>query len=384
MRFCFTEEQEELKKEIREFFQKEMTGDFQEWLEREQEKESEPASPELAEKLAQKGWLGLQQKLGFQENAIFEEEAGYWRAPVAYHRERPIAWVIQHFGTEEQKRAFLPRMASGEMTISFGYSEPNCGSDLASLTTRAVEDGDEYVINGQKLYTTYAHKATHSILAVRTNPDVPKHRGISLVLVDLKSPGVQIRRLDMMGGRVESSEIFYDNVRVPKLNLIGERDRGWYYLAAALDVQRVRIDEVGELQRVMEELVQLVNETENDGKPLSQDPFIRDLIAQRALEVEAARLLTYRAVWATAKGNMPAHYASMATMYVRETAQRLAETGMEILGLYGPLHARSKWALLKGSVERMCRGAQAWTIAGGTSEIQRNVIAQRGLGLPRQ
>ena len=383
MRFRFTEEQERLKQEIDDYFRREISGELLEWLERQREKDVLLAeSPEFTHKLAEKGWLGLQYSHGFQEGSIFEEESGYWRAPVAYHNERIVGAIIQRAGTEEQKEHFLPKLTSGEITICLGYTEPGCGSDLAALATRAVQDGDEYVINGQKTYTSAVLTANHAIAAARTNTEVPKHKGISLFLVDMKSPGVSIRPLPMMGWSADTGEVFFDDVRVPAFNLIGEKDRGWYYLAEAMDIQRVRVGEVGMQRRIIEELVKFVKETEIDGEPLSNDPFIRDMLAERAIEVEVARLFNYRSVWAVTKGPVPPHYTSMGTMYLRETSQRLAQTATEIMGLYSPLKIGSKWAYLAGSAESWYRAAPAYTLAGGTSEIQRNIIAIRGLGLP--
>ena len=305
-----------------------------------------------------------------------------WDEGLGTHNERIVGAIIQRAGTEEQKEHFLPKLTSGEITICLGYTEPGCGSDLAALATRAVQDGDEYVINGQKTYTSAVLTANHAIAAARTNTEVPKHKGISLFLVDMKSPGVSIRPLPMMGWGAETAEIFFDDVRVPAFNLIGEKDRGWYYLAEAMDIQRVRVGEVGMQRRMIEELVKFVKETEIDGEPLSNDPFIRDMLAERAIEVEVARLFNYRSVWAVTKGPVPPHYTSMGTMYLRETSQRLAQTATEIMGLYSPLKIGSKWAYLAGSAESWYRAAPAYTIAGGTSEIQRNIIAIRGLGLP--
>ena len=384
MRFRFSEAQESLKREISDFFRKELTGELRAWIEKEMAAGAlAPESPEFTERIAEKGWLGLQYSRGFQEGSIFEEEAGYWRAPVAYHNERIVGAIIERAGTEDQKTYFLPRLTRGEITIGLGYSEPGCGSDLAAVRTRAIQDGDEYVINGQKTYTSLGMKATHAIVVARTNAEVPKHKGISLILVDLSLPGVTRRPLPMMGWGKDTAEIFFDDVRVPAFNLIGRRDLGWYYLAASLDIQRVRIGEVGGQRRMMEELVRFVNQTEVNGQPLKDDPYVRDILAQRAIEIEVARLFNYRSVWAAAKGMVSPHYTSMGTMYLRETSQRLAQTICEILGQYAPLKAASKWAQLRGMAESFYRMTPGFTIAGGTSEIQRNVIAQRGLGLPR-
>ena len=384
MRFKFTEEQERLKQEIDDYLSQEMTAELADWVQRQRDSGVLiPEHPEFTKRLAEKGWLGLQYSHGFQEGSIFEEESGYWGAPVAYHNERIVGSIIQRVGSDAQKEHFLPRLASGEVTICLGYSEPGNGSDLAGLTTRAVPDGDDYVVNGQKTYTSAGLHANHAILAARTNTEVRKHKGISLFLVDLSLPGVTVRPLPMMGWGTETAELFFDDVRVPAFNLIGEQDQGWYYLAVALDIQRVRIGEVGGQRRQMEELVKFVKETEIDGRPLSEDPFVRDMIAERAIEVEVARLFNYRSIWAATKGLVPPHYTSMGTMYLRETLQRLSQTATEIMEAYGALKLDSPHALFRGDAESWYRAAPAYTLAGGTSEILRNVIAQRGLGLPR-
>lgn len=386
MRFRFTEEQEKLRKEMDEFFEKEVTPELREEARRSMLAEGGEVPPsvhEFNEKVVAKGWMGLQTNLSFTEGSIFEEEVGYWQAPISYHTERIVMGVLQRYGSEEQKRAFLPKIQSGEMRLCLCYTEPSHGSDLAALETSAVEDGDEYVINGEKMYISAGMAATHGWLAARTNPDVPKHRGISMFIVDLNAPGVTRRPMPTLGAFGTPAEIFFDNVRVPRLNQIGERDRGWYLLAGALDVQRARIGEVGGLRRTMPELVQFLKETKIEGEPLSEDPIVRDKFAQVAIEAEVARLFNYRSVWAGTKGVVPPYYTSMSTMYIRESQQRRAQTMMEIIGLYGQFKEGSKWALLKGLLERNYRAVPALTIAGGTSEIQRNVIAQRGIGLPR-
>lgn len=383
IRFCFTEEQDKLKKEINEYFASELRGDLLEWVEKKLESQISVESSEFTEKLAQKGWLSLQETHGMQEGAIFEELSGYWRAPVAYHNERLVGWLIKKFGTDHQKEYFLPKLINGQITIALGFSEPGCGSDLASLKTKAVADGDEYVVSGQKIYSSNAPRTTHTIAAVRSNPDVPKHKGISLILVDLKSPGVTVRPIPMLRGN-DSAEVFLEDVRVPKENLIGERDRGWYYLAATLEHHRIRIHEVGMQRRLIEELIQYVKETDCNGEPLSNDPFIRDMIAERAIEAEVGRLLNYRSVWASSKGIAQPHYFSMANTQVKETSQRIAQTAMEILGPLGCLQPGAKGAPIRGRMEGFYRWAPAMTIGTGTSEINRNIIAERGLNLPKE
>lgn len=385
MRFRYTEEQEKLSQEIAEYFRQEMSGDLLEWVEKQLESGDVTVceSREFTAKVAETGWLGLHHSRGVQESAIFEEQVGYWRAPVAYHNERIVGAVLEFAGSDEQKEYFLPRLANGEITITLGYTEPGCGSDLAAVTTRAIRDGNEYVINGQKIYSSEVSTANHAFVVARTNTEVEKHKGISLLLVPLDIPGVTVKPLTMLGWGTESSQIFFDDARVPAINLLGEPDRGWYYLSSALDSQRARMLEVGQQKRLMEEIIEFVKEAKDDEEPLSKDPFVCDLLAQRAIEVEVARLFNYRSVWAATKGVVPAQYTSMGNLYLREAGQRIAQTATEMLGLYAPLKWDSKWAQFKGRAEILYRAAPGYTIGGGTAEIQRNVIAQRGLGLPR-
>jgi alkylation response protein AidB-like acyl-CoA dehydrogenase len=264
-----------------------------------------------------------------------------------------------------------------------GYSEPGAGSDLASLQTKAVSDGDDYVVNGSKIWTSNAHHADWMLLLARTDQDAPKHRGITFLMMDMKAPGVSITPIINMAGIHGFNQVFFDNVRVPKRNLVGEENRGWYVGATLLDFERSGVQYSAVARRTLEDLVRFAKETKPDGTTLSRDPVVRNRLADMAIEIEVSRMIAYHIGWMQSQGHVPNKEASVCKLFSTEMQQRLAETGIRMLGLYGQLAPGSKWAPLKGRVERTFLTSHSATLASGTSEIQRNIIATRGLGLPR-
>ncbi len=390
----FTESEESFREEIREFLRTELPDDWDPMG------QGSPFSPgqfpftkELSKKLADKGWLTLAwpeeyggQARSIMEQLVYREEMSYWGAPGTDLGVGAITWVgptLMIAGTEEQKREHLPYIAEAERYWCTLYSEPGSGSDLASLQTSATLDGDDYVINGQKIWTSAAHIADWGWLAARTDPDAPKHRGISLFLLDMKSPGVSVRPIVNMAGGHEFNEVFFEDVRIPKTNLVGEENRGWYSLAVALDFERSGVGYSASARRILETLVEYAKETEKNGKPLSEDPIIRGKLAERFVETDVSRWLSYQVAWMQSRGVVPNAEASMSKMYGTELTQRVAATGMDILGMAGQLSQGSKWAPLEGYIQRTYLSSVSATIAAGTSEIQRDIIARRGLGLPR-
>jgi 3-oxocholest-4-en-26-oyl-CoA dehydrogenase alpha subunit len=340
-------------------------------------------------KLGRQGWLALAlpkeyggQGRSVMEQLIFQDEMSYYGAPYSNTAVGYVAPTLMRYGSEYQKQTFIPGIASGEIDFALGYTEPNAGSDLASLQTRAVEDGDDFVINGQKVYITMAHKSEYLWLAARTDPEAPKHRGISLFIVDLKSPGVSVRPLWTIGdGR--TNEVFLDNVRVPRKHLLADLNRGWYYLSTALDFERFNGFPLGETRFLLEMLVGFARQTSLGGTRLRDVPWIRSELAAHSSRLQVARLLQYRTAWMAEQGIVANAEASMLKLFASELLQNLAQTGSRILGLYGALREGSRWAPLQGRVERASRGTLLGTFAGGSNEIQRNIIATRGLGLPR-
>jgi len=396
MDFKFTEDEEAFRQGVRQWLKQEIP---QRWIELdpgiwEETKESWALAREFQRKLGQKGWLapaypkeygGLE--LSHIKRLILSEELAYSRAPLSIEVEVTLNWVgpsIMLFGTEEQKKEFLTRMAKGDIIFCLGYSEPNAGSDLASLQTRAVEVGDEYVINGQKTWCSYGHLADYCWLAARTDPDASRHEGISILIADMKTPGITVRPLINILDKHSFNEVFFDDVHIPKENLVGQKNKGWYQLVMALDFERSSIGYAASNQRIIEELIKYVRETTRNGEPLANDPLIRNELAQVVVENEVARMMAYRIAWMFSKGLHPSHESSMSMVFVSEVMRRTANTGMRILGHYGELDRDSKWAVMNARIMRMCLSSLSIGVGGGSNEIQRNIIAIRGLGLPRK
>mgnify|MGYP001090195319 CR=1 FL=1 len=396
MDFRFTEEEEAFRKEVREWLAKEIPPRWIEldpWLWEETD-ESWSLSREFQHKLGQKGWLApaYPRKYGGLEMShikrlILGEEIAYSGAPFGVEAEISVNWVgptILLYGTEEQKDKYVKGVAKGDTVFCLGYSEPNAGSDLASLETRAVEDGDEYVINGDKIWTSFAHYADYCWLAARTDPDAPKHRGMSMFVVDMKAPGITVQPIINILNQHSFNEVFFDNVRIPKENLIGEKNKGWYQLMVALDFERSPIDLPTVIGRLIEELVQYCQETKRNGEVLAKNPLIRNQLAQMAIENEVGRMMSYRLAWMYSANIHPSYEASMTLLFASELMRRLANVAMHILGPYGQLEMDSKWAVLKARVMRLCLNSLSIGVGGGSNEIQRTIIATRGLGLPRK
>jgi len=391
MDFSFTEEEERFRQEVREFLKKELLPPN--WDEicpsREEMFDRDDywaMFRQMQRKLGSKGYLSLAwpkeyggQARSFIEQAIFAEEIAYHRAlGIDVFGVKMLSPTLLLFGTEEQKKTFLPPIAKGEIVWCQGYSEPNAGSDLASVQTRAEDKGDHFLVNGQKIWTTGAHRADWQFLLARTDPTAPKHRGISFLMVDMKTPGITVRPLENAAGEKSFCEVFYDSVRIPKENLLGEKNGGWRVATALLNAERSGVEYIGNARRLLEELIAFVNSEE---EPLC--PILKQKLAELSVEIETGRLLAYRTAWLTSRGQLAAAEASMSKVYGTELLQRLAQVGMEILGLYCQLKEGSPWTKLKGRIEGLYLSCLGPTIAAGTSEIQRNIIAWYGLNMPR-
>ncbi|MBI2172446.1 MAG: acyl-CoA dehydrogenase family protein [Chloroflexi bacterium] len=390
MDFQFTVEEKAFRQELLTFLQQELPPEWD--GEGEGDGDEEWAfGLQVRKKLAQKGWLTLAwpkehggAAASIMTQTVFREEMAYHRAPgIDFWGITMLAPTLMIHGTEEQKRRFLLPVARGEIQWCQGYSEPGSGSDLASLQTRADVDGDDYVVNGTKIWTSNAHHADWIMLLARTNQEAEKHRGITFLLVDMKSPGVSLRPIINMAGIHGFNQLFFDNVRVPKENKVGEENRGWYVGATLLDFERSGVQYSAGGRRFLDELVRFAKDTTRNGQPLAKRPEVRHRLADAAIEVEVSRMNSYNIAWQQSNGKVPNKEASVSKLFSTEMQQRLADTGMHLLGMYGQLAPGSKWAPLKGRIERNFLSSHSATIAGGTSEIQRNVIANRGLGLPR-
>jgi len=347
-----------------------------------------PRDREWLQKLAKRGWVAPAWPKGYggagmtvMQQFVFNEEMARARAPRPNFLAIGLAGptIIVH-GTEEQKREHLSGILSGETFWCQGFSEPGAGSDLAALQTRAVVDGDDYVINGQKIWTSGAHRAQRMMLLARTDADAPKHKGVSYFLLDMKSPGVTIRPLTNMADTPSFNEVFFDNVRVPRKDLLGDLNRGWYVATTTLDFERSGIIQGVSLQRLVQDIAAYAKA---HGRRDRAEHSLRMELADRAIEAEVSIVLSYRVATMQAKGLVPNQEASITKLYASELAQRIARTAVKVAGLYGQLSKGSACAADGGRMDGLYRISVGSTIAGGTSDIQRTVIAQRGLGLPR-
>ena len=346
-------------------------------------------------KLAKRNWIAPAWPkeyggagMSIMEQFIYNQETARMRAPphifIGGLGVAVVGPTIIHYGTEEQKKEFIPKILSGEHMWCQGFSEPEAGSDLASLKTRAVRDGDDYVINGQKIWTTVAHVSHYMLMLARTDPEAPKHKGISYFLVPMKTPGITVRPLLNLPGVREFNEVFLEDARIPASCRLGEENQGWYMAATTLDIERSNIGSAVGQQQSVEDLARFAREDKGNGVVrLGWDPGLRYELAERYIETEAAMMLSSRVVTLQAKGLIPNYEASAVKLYSMEMSQRIANTGLRLLGLYGQLARGSKWAPLKGRLEYQYLRSIGSTIEGGTSEIQRNIMATRGLDLPR-
>ena len=392
MRFEFTEEQAAFRTEVRDWLggvlpRFQVGRDFA--GKSEVESEDTRYSPAFSRELGKKGWIGRAwpveyggQGLGYIEQMIFNEEMARNRAPCGYHipAERQMGPSILQFGSEEQKAHFVRGIIAGEIGFAIGYTEPNTGSDLAGLQTTAVKDGDDYVINGQKMWAGGAHFVDYLWTAVRTDPDAPKHRGVSVFIIPLKdTPGLSMRPFYTMAGS-RMNEVFFDNVRVPVSAMVGEKDRGWYTVAHNLDFERSGIERIVQAEMLQDEVVAVLREALPEAL---DDPLVRHRLAETAIEIRMERNLAYRVASMQSQGLVPNREASISKLVGSEVGQRQCRMLVDTMGHYGVLARGSKHASLRGKPLRKYLDSVANTIRAGTSEIQRNIIATRGLGLPR-
>ena len=387
MNFEFTAEELEIKKQVVDFMKKESTPEMKAETESQGDIYGAPEGRKIIQKMAAKGWLTptWPKKYGGMEASevigyMIREEMGYYGLPFGFIAAHMAGPTILRFAGEEMKEKWLPRISSGELEFALGYTEPQAGSDLSALMMEAKDMGDHFLINGTKLFNTSCHIADYHWLAARTDFDAPRHKGVSMMIVDLKSPGITINPMITMADW-RTNEVSYVNVKVPKENLVGDKNKGFYYLMAALDFERMF--PLGRYRKLFDDIVDYAKETTANGKPLSKDPVVRQKIAQVAMEMEATLLLYYQLAHILDKGEIPNYQSSMEKTFATETAQKITNLGMDVLGLYGQLKEKSKHAKFMGRVEHFYRTSVVETIYAGTSEIQRNIIATKGLGLPR-
>ena len=390
MDFAFTPEEEAFREELRSFLAAELPGWWRGMFV--DDKRAMPLTRDICRKLATRGWLTMAwpQEHGGSEagpwlQTILREEMWAHDEPRGpqYMNLNYIGPLLMRFGTPEQQARFLPPMARGEVIWCQGFSEPGAGSDLASLRTRAVDAGDHFVVTGSKIWTSYADApADWCLLLARTDPDAPKREGISVLLVDMRTPGITVRPIDTMAGPHEFNELFLDEVVVPRDCLLGEQDRGWEMVRTGLTFERTGVARYARAGRVIELLVAYARETAVDGRRLADDPDVRAQLADLRIRYEAARLLNYRVVSMQAAGQVPTVEASIARIHNTQLEQLVGHVGLEVLGAAGQLTHDDPDSPLAGLVHRQWVRNVPTTIAAGTLEVQKTIVARRGLGLP--
>ncbi|MGV6806280.1 MAG: acyl-CoA dehydrogenase family protein, partial [bacterium] len=368
------------------------------WGEKEQEEDRKLPfhkrhfSKEFTRKLHEAGLTNVSwpkafggQERSLSEQYVYIEEMLSSEAPDKAHSVgvELIAPAIMNYGDEWQKEEWLPKIASGEMSLCLGYSEPEAGSDLASLRTKAVKDGDEWVVNGQKLWTTLGEKASHVWLAVRTDPEAKKHAGISVFMVPLDTPGIDIQPSMAMYGHTFCT-VFYEDVRVPEKYLVGGLNNGWKVITSALASERLLMGgRVATTAGLLADVMEYLKQTDHNGEPLSKDPVIRHEVGKVMSELEVARHLALRTVRVAESGKPPIYEAAIGKVFYGEFQQRALETLIGVLGASFTLSEGAAGAPLHGRLEQSLRESIMNVVGGGAAEIQRNIIAQMGVGLPR-
>ena len=355
--------------------------------------EAKKGAKEWAEALAENGWSAPHWPkeyggggLSSMEQFIFKQELALNGAPlVGGSGVAMLGPTLIHHGTEEQKKEFLPKTLNGDILWAQGYSEPGAGSDLASLQTRAVKDGDNYVVNGQKIWTSQGHKATWFFMLVRTDSEAPKHRGISFLLADTRENGVEVRPLISGGWQHATNESFYTDVKIPIAQRVGEENRGWYVGMTLLDYERSNIAGAVELKKEIEGLINFLNTDEGKQKSTIADrESVKGKIVDRFIEAEVLSNFSLRIISIQAADQVPNYEASTSKVFYTTLLQQVQQTGMKAFGLYSQIwDSLSKWAPMNARFTQNSMHFAARTISGGSNEIQRNIIATRGLGLPR-
>jgi alkylation response protein AidB-like acyl-CoA dehydrogenase len=342
-------------------------------------------------KLAEAGWVGLSwpreyggRAASLIEQIIYDEEYARARAPVlpGYSGVGLCGPTLMHWGTEEQKRRFLPRILTGDDIWCQGYSEPGAGSDLASLTTRAEDRGDYFLVNGQKVWTSGAQYADWMFMLARTDPHAPKHKGISYLLLEMRSPGVEVRPLVLMNGHAHFNEVFFTDVQVPKRDLVGPLNEGWKVAITTLMYERGGGGGGGHGSQVRR-LAELARTVEIDGRPAWEQAWVRQRLAQFLIACEAAHYTRLRSLTRRLKGLPPGPEGSMLKLFGSELGVEIARFATDLLGAHAL--AADPTAVVPDSPRWLNRvlSSRQYTIAGGTSEIQRNIIGERTLGLPK-
>jgi alkylation response protein AidB-like acyl-CoA dehydrogenase len=319
------------------------------------------------------------------QQLVYQQEMDHAKAPpvVNFQGIARVGPTLMQWGTEEQKKRYIPRIPSAEEIWCQGLSEPNHGSDLAAVETRAIDEGDHFRVNGSKVWTSNAHHADFSTLLCRTDPDAPKHRGLSYLLVDLKTPGVEIRPLIQITGEHGFNQVFFEDVIVPKANLVGQKNQGW--MVAITNMMFERTIHGGRTDMLVEvkQLAEMAKQVDREGRPAWEDAYVRQRITRFACEAEGLKYTSYRQLTRQLRGQPPGPEGSMMKLCTSDLNLRIQLFAMELLGPYSQFEYKADRAIDKGKWSHRMLAARRATIAAGTNEIQHNIIGERVLGLPK-
>jgi alkylation response protein AidB-like acyl-CoA dehydrogenase len=382
VRLALTDDQQALQAELREYFAKLVT-------EVEGEDTEESTYPRYVRRMGHDGWLGLGWPVEYGgqgrdafDQLIFVEESHWAGVPLPLLTLNSVGPTLMALGTEEQKRGYLPRILRGELHFAIGYTEPKAGTDLASLQTRAVRDGDEYVINGQKLFTSAIQHADYVWLAVRTDPSLPKHKGLSVFIVPTDSPGFRYTPLPVIAGDITSTT-YYDDVRVPAENLVGAENEGWKLITNQLNHERVALCPASGILRSIDDVRRWCADTRlADGRRVIDQEWVASALARVTARAEFLKLMNWKVAWGSKRGLNPAD-ASATKVFGTEFALEAYRQLMDVVGSGAYLEEGTVGAELCGRLERAYRANTIFTFGGGTNEVQRDIIAMIGLGMPR-
>ncbi len=388
MYLAYTDEQERLRQDLRSYYRHLLTPEVEEELAR--SRGVGPAMRRVVRQMGADGWLGIgwPTEFGGQgrsaiEQFVFFDESMRAGAPVPMLTVNTVGPTIMQFGTEEQKAEYLPRILRGEIHFCIGYTEPGAGTDLAGLATTAIRDGDEYVINGQKVFTSLASDADYIWLAARTDPEAKKHKGISMFLVPMSTPGITVTPMHLLSEH-DINHTFFDDVRVPASTLVGGENQGWTLITNQLNHERVTLCSPGIVERILTEVQGWAQETKlADGRRVIDQEWVRVNLARVRARLEFLRLINWKVAWTATQGHLDVADASSIKVFGTEFYLEAFRLCFEVVGERGYLQDGSPDAVLRGRLERSYRSLLILTFGGGTNEIQRDLIATFGLGFPR-
>jgi alkylation response protein AidB-like acyl-CoA dehydrogenase len=383
----YDEEQEALRRELREYYAQLLTPEVEEQLGH--GRGVGPAMRKVVRQMGEDGWLGIgwPKEYGGQgrsaiEQFIFFDESMRAGAPVPMLTINTVGPTIMNFGTDEQKEQFLPRILKGEIHFCIGYTEPGAGTDLAALTTKAVRDGDEYIINGQKIFTSLAGDADYVWLATRTDPEAKKHKGISMFVVPMDTPGIKVVPMQLMSDH-DINQVYYDDVRVSASALVGGENNGWGLITNQLNHERVTLCSSGIIERALADTRRWTQETKlADGRRVVDQEWVQVHLARIAARLEFLRLANWRVAWNSTQGTMDIAAASSIKVFGTEFYLEAFRLMFEIIGQRGYLTEGSPDSVLKARLERYYRSLVILTFGGGVNEVQRDLISVFGLGMP--